>query len=268
MSDFLTNLAIRGAGAAETIQPRLPALFEPPRTTGRSFATRAADSPEAEQTYEEVSRRPRNGEPAPAQSPMRGVPREIPRVDSQPEERPMASMRAVAIPQLSPLPVVRPVPDAAATESQPQTLPQPSAPAPRPLVLPAADGRAPQILERVEPQPTPLLPRMERKPIDGTKAKPEPAAPRAESPRLAPSPAPRAVGPVVQPRVAPRVEKPKPAPGPVGPKEAGSVVHVSIGRIEVRATPQPAGERRERAVASTATSLDQYLRSRAKRGLE
>ena len=29
MSDFLTNLAARSTGSAETIQPRVPALFEP-----------------------------------------------------------------------------------------------------------------------------------------------------------------------------------------------------------------------------------------------
>jgi len=31
MSDFLTNLALRSIGMAETIMPRLPSLFEPPR---------------------------------------------------------------------------------------------------------------------------------------------------------------------------------------------------------------------------------------------
>ena len=29
MSDFLTNLAVRSTGSAGTIQPRVPALFEP-----------------------------------------------------------------------------------------------------------------------------------------------------------------------------------------------------------------------------------------------
>ena len=29
MSDFLSNLAARSTGSAETIQPRVPALFEP-----------------------------------------------------------------------------------------------------------------------------------------------------------------------------------------------------------------------------------------------
>jgi hypothetical protein len=73
---------------------------------------------------------------------------------------------------------------------------------------------------------------------------------------------------VVQPRVTPRFENPRPAAAATRSKGAEPVIHVTIGRIEVRATPQPTDARKERAAAPPVMSLDQYLRSRAKRGGE
>ena len=48
------------------------------------------------------------------------------------------------------------------------------------------------------------------------------------------------------------------------PRDAETTIHVSIGRIEVRATQQP-GERRREAAAPAVMTLGEYLRSRAER---
>ena len=44
---------------------------------------------------------------------------------------------------------------------------------------------------------------------------------------------------------------------------AEPVIHVTIGRIEVRATPAPKAPARERPAARPAVDLEEYLRQRA-----
>jgi hypothetical protein len=48
-------------------------------------------------------------------------------------------------------------------------------------------------------------------------------------------------------------------------KSLETVIHVTIGRIEVRATPETPPARKAHPAAPV-TGLDEYLRSRAKRG--
>jgi hypothetical protein len=64
--------------------------------------------------------------------------------------------------------------------------------------------------------------------------------------------------------VTPRTESPRPAAAPSPAKSPEHVIHVTIGRIEVRATPETPPARK--APAAPVTGLDEYLRSRAKRG--
>lgn len=62
-----------------------------------------------------------------------------------------------------------------------------------------------------------------------------------------------------------RVEMQKHAAAPSSAKSPEPVIQVTIGRIEVRATPEPPAARKAHA-ATPVTSLDEYLRNRVKRG--
>ncbi|MFL6196542.1 MAG: hypothetical protein ACJ75H_20340 [Thermoanaerobaculia bacterium] len=65
--------------------------------------------------------------------------------------------------------------------------------------------------------------------------------------------------PQLQPRVV--AERPAFAPEREAPEP---VIHVTIGRIEVRATAAPKAPARERPAARPAVDLEEYLRQRSK----
>ena len=95
-----------------------------------------------------------------------------------------------------------------------------------------------------------------------------PAAPgRSE---LLPSQTPRSARPamvVVQPQVTRYLRQTTPAPAEAAARpEPTSTIQVTIGRIEVRATPPPAKPPSEKRSAPPVMSLDEYLRRRAKAG--
>lgn len=66
--------------------------------------------------------------------------------------------------------------------------------------------------------------------------------------------------PILQPRVTLPERQPW-APEPAAPQP---VINVTIGRIEVRATPAPKAPARERQAARPAVDLEEYLRQRSK----
>jgi hypothetical protein len=89
------------------------------------------------------------------------------------------------------------------------------------------------------------------------------AVPAPTSPALASVPPPRLASRDIVPHVA--RARPQQPPPPVARRQEETTVHVSIGRIEVRAA-QPAPEARPRERAKPAVmSLDEYLRSRRER---
>jgi hypothetical protein len=89
------------------------------------------------------------------------------------------------------------------------------------------------------------------------------SAPASASHAVPPPPVPRPSPRDIMPRVA-RARPPQPPPPASRPQEE-TTVHVSIGRIEVRAV-QPTPEARPREKAKPAVmSLDEYLRSRRER---
>jgi hypothetical protein len=70
------------------------------------------------------------------------------------------------------------------------------------------------------------------------------------------------------PPLQPRITVMERAPLPVRAEApaAEPVIQISIGRIEVRATPPPAQPARPRPAAPSAPSLEEYLRRRTRRG--
>src|SRR5260370_35862672 len=78
MSDFLTNLAARSTGAAETIQPRVPALFEP--SGGLNHLPAAPEFTALEQERADEPDRRHEVRPPPTSQPL--APRPAPRPEA------------------------------------------------------------------------------------------------------------------------------------------------------------------------------------------
>jgi hypothetical protein len=148
-------------------------------------------------------------------------------------------------------------------EPAPPTSPEPAHRAPIPVQ--AAASTAPPSPER-RPQIEPIVRRLEvEKVFIPTSAPPPapvptPAVPAQAGPVKA-EPVPVQAPPVLQPRV-PAVER-TPFPARRDEPDAKPVIHVTIGRIEVRATQAPKAPVRERQAARPAVDLEEYLRQRA-----
>jgi hypothetical protein len=67
---------------------------------------------------------------------------------------------------------------------------------------------------------------------------------------------------VLQPKIA--AADSQPFPSRRAEPAAEPVIHVTIGRIEVKAMPAPKAPSRERSAAPATTGLDDYLRQRAR----
>lgn len=120
---------------------------------------------------------------------------------------------------------------------------------PLPLSPPRAGRAEPERVARPAERPS-------------SSAEPRPASPAA----LVPKPAPPARI-VVEPRVALAPLMPPAVPAPIRSTEVPApTIQVTIGRIEVRATPPPAQPSRPRPPAPSAVSLEEYLRRRSKGG--
>lgn len=268
MSDFLTNLAARSAGVAETIQPRVPALFEPQGPGGRLPASPGSGESEHE-TAEE--RDVPDVRPSSIEDPVTRV-RPV-RQTAEEEPRPQAA--AVGDANRPPSPLLadrRDVPAVNVGTPKTAAVPPVELVAPASLASPRPSvGEAPVKAPAAEPiERTALFkPREpERTPVSPSAGK-EPAIPPAAS-RNEPAPPPaapplRPAKTIAQPQVMPRVEKPRPTPAPTSTKTPEPVIHVTIGRIEVRASSEAATSRKAPATRPV-TSLDEYLSGRAKRG--
>lgn len=72
--------------------------------------------------------------------------------------------------------------------------------------------------------------------------------------------------PLLQPKVAPADQLAFPPRQQPAAAAAEPVIQVTIGRIEVRATPPPLQPARPRPAAQSAGSLEEYLQRRSRRG--
>jgi hypothetical protein len=250
MSDFLDRLAARAIGSETALAPRLPSLFEPLQ---RAPIMPLADDGEASPRHREAAS-PSTATPTVA--PMRSPP------------APVTAVTAAA--RVAPAPAEA-VPTPTPASAAPSTL--------RNVVPPASLAVAPtpsSVAERSMTSPTPphLAEAYVSLPVQLRQARI--AAERRET--TVPSPSNGVLLPAATPVFA--AARAADAPGrsihaaamhtrvtPTGRRDAASepVVHVSIGRLEVRAAASAAAPSRRRAGPQPA-SLDDYLRQRGDRG--
>jgi hypothetical protein len=137
----------------------------------------------------------------------------------------------------------------------------PAAPTPR------DDTREPHRTHSVEPAPAAQRPAPSRRGVTaGERDGHVSAPPRAVAATVTPLPAISTVRPPHAAAIVPRAVRaaPERAPARANVPPAETTVHVSIGRIEVRATPA-APERRREPAPPPVMSLGEYLSSRAER---
>jgi hypothetical protein len=273
MADYLAGVVARAMGAAETVRPRVPSLFEP---TGFGAADGAATDPPApgdgaarpEERMERESRRERPVSDAPLtgerSAPQRAEQSVAHAVQTTIETR----MERVVQPELPLLAPVSPRGDSASVASPPPTArPRPAAPdAPLPGPSKDAPSAAPvQVTKRsqesrVAPEPPDVQQRLrsiakELLLRDGVSPSPAHDSRSHRPPVMvsdlgAQSRRPRDTGMAE----AALVVRPVPAEA-----SGETLVHVSIGRVEVSAPaapPQPTPARRR---PKPPTPLNEYL---------
>jgi hypothetical protein len=244
MSGLFTDLAARARGEAQAVRPRLPARFETSAqdplveiSVETPVTAPADDRLEAalvERTMETIAA------PAAAAPPGPGEPLAEPPAEPSPNPRSAAARRSA--------------PDAAPAEIRVQVersrlaadAPTPRAQSPDP---PAAPALAPKVTLR-EPEvaaPAPL--------------RPSAAAETSLASLERASEAPR--------RLAPRLTPARAGPTQSPPEQVHeeTTVHVTIGRIDLRAAqvPQPPAAKPRTAATPAVMSLEDYLQSRRAR---
>lgn len=279
MNDFLSQLAARSWGSAEMIRPRLPSFYEPaPNTVGSEGRMDVTAMFDAEERSEVAIAGPRTLRPANGVEESRLEPKRDGRVVAPEWATPLVDREGPS-PTLPPphqkgdtTGVVRPaLPEASAAGSRPPVV----------RVLPAVLGVTPAghppITSAANPHGG-----VERPPIGGSSQPGSPerhervaAGDRSRGVESRPEkelylrPRPPAEDLAVRPR-APSVPQFASANRARTRAEAEGepVIQVTIGRIEVRAASGPAPATPKARARPAVMSLDEYLRSRAKRGGE
>jgi hypothetical protein len=270
MSDYLSNLAARSLGQADVVRPRpVPLFAPPPRVAGWPPVEQAED-------LEPVDREQRPADPRPPVFQAAAS-------QAEPQATPRPTVSSLAPPiGWSPLvlPTDRATPPAADVAAPPSWAGEPQrrpalepaserviverliAPAPALAVTHAETGPIEKVVERivtpaVHPAPATSVPAHVTAP---PRSAPAPVV-VTPPPRSAPAPV------IVKPRVAPAPAALASAQAPTQPEpatpEPAPIIQVTIGRIEVRATPPPSQPARGARPAGPALSLDEYLRSRS-----
>lgn len=291
MSDYLSNLAARSLKQAEVVQPRPASRFAPsPHLKGWPSAERRADleivdqeqALEADggpttpplQSYDQRLECRLATVSQPVVEPM--LPTSQPRRQPTPilpvERREIESVVSPAPPsQLQPpvqagpgpiSPIERVVVDRVSTAPSPPlpaervVIERIGMPAPHPLSVTRADPLA--------QHPPVLAPLAEEVEIERviTSAPATPAVIIHQSPPNLPAVRPVSAGGVIaQPQVVSAPRREPAQPDPVRPEPA-PVIQVTIGRIEVRATPPATRPARSARTTPPVMSLEEYLRGR------
>lgn len=277
MSDFLANLLARATGAAESIRPRPISLFEltaplpnlPPQET----------LPPEGEARESVS--------APLAQKLEPPPSGVETAQTSPEPRRQPSSAPVRIVEPAISCSDRPAGDVGRFDKPPsrevvdvvlqkpvipsRTYPEPQFSAKTRQIQPRQDETIP-----ASPQTTPETRTILRE-VKQTEIKSEPAPPKPLHSHVAPlvstGVAPAPTKPLREPALS---EPPAPLPPMIArvpqgamrqmtPAPTEPVIHVTIGRIEVRALHQE-GSAKQRRASSTVMSLEEYLGSRKKAG--
>lgn len=276
MNDFLDNLAERAMNAEQDVRPRLPSLFEPAMPVSEP-AWQERVEPAGVESFD-VTLEQEASDAAPVKSFSQRQSSELKR-DSQSSEQ---SDRSLAIGRmLSPAHQVfqpdaqAPVVSARFSEAAPdnrieQASPKPSMATLRPKLSSSAndnehrdvEARLASVSESREvearsPQVSLLI---------ATRANPvaQVNVSRDEAPAIEAARNEASTPLVVRPKLNRYVEPPMPRPqtqSTLPPNE--QIINVTIGRIEVRATPPPATTSRSNNQRPTTISLDDYLRQRS-----
>jgi hypothetical protein len=266
MSDYLGNLAAKSLAPAPALQPRLASRFEPLAPAapelreGPAFLEETVTeiaAPKASPVRTEI--RPAHRDPAPAD--VQSVEPSPPGLLSPRERRNVIKEKQ----ELAVEPVTKPerVRSVVAKRNV-----QPSETSP-PGPLSRKEGRdlaEAAVVNRDRLQPLTVVPAPSRQDVPVTPSRergpggeasqaerPEHHRPQESLSRMIPQLQPRVTLAERQPFV-PQRESPAPEP----------VIHVTIGRIEVRAAAAPKAPARERPAARPAVDLDEYLRQRSK----
>lgn len=285
MGDFLSTLANRNLMSGHTdpaasVLPRLPARFEPSTPGAPAPMLGHADEPVSPVQQHEGNE---EGQPQqPSAETLAGLLAAL-MAQSSGLLRPTSAVQPQRVPAL-PTPPHRPPPTAADQESGIERSPE------KPVETAPTPAAGPLLVERIIVRETGRIPpyTAHEPPAPATDLRPKPSpplalpAPREQSsaappdaatltpplsPAAPPTPTPRkrpiaddtaradAPASLVQP-AHPPLRRPAPA------VEPGPTIQVTIGRIEVRATPAPAPANPERRPAPV-MSLADYLRQRA-----
>lgn len=251
MSDFFANLAARAVEGSATIRPRLATRFEP-AAAPQPFTEVIVETAAAENATPTPMAPVVAKAPAAMASPPASEPSASDAVALSPQGT--AAARVASVAQTEP-PAGRSALLASSQpdEDKPATVAAAIVAAPSAVPLPDPSDHDP--VHAPEPSAAPQRDRRAAQPIiERSQRAVAPATP--PSPLSLPPSLPREIATTPVPRVA-AVEQPELPP-------AETIVHVSIGRIELRAPPTPAATKRERAVPAV-TTLAEYLQQRAAR---
>jgi hypothetical protein len=279
MSGFLTDLVRRQEKPADAVRPRLPSLFE--TDAGPALPQSKSDAPISELTVEEAA--PAAEEPARASRPPAQSARQMPAApaaESDATEPAFAPSRQRAAPlqPLQPLeqnlereaqPAAVQPRRAPRIESEPAEAPM-AAEAPAFAIQPVAERRLTRLSPVIEETEIVEAPRVTttrtvtestatREPAPAPAIRPVPQPPVFEPPQAA---APTFAMPP-QTRQQAREAQRRQSEQPRVPAEPS--IHVTIGRIEIRASEEREPRARAKDAPSSVMTLDEYLKSRAKR---
>ncbi|MBV9992201.1 MAG: hypothetical protein JOZ72_13030 [Alphaproteobacteria bacterium] len=270
MSDFFSSMAGRIDGTLAVLKPRLPSLFE----NGNGHLARD-EAPAVESAEREAAPPIPRDVPKPAiahPAPAAAVADERPAEPQRRKEARRGIVREESVQASEPQPAPRQSRKMAARSELPEAVPSVAPPRDAREPAPPVVQAAPLAIETPEPRvgsPTAARPEA---PVWSPRPAPAPQqraaavrpAPLLPLQRATPAPPPFAPPPSsLLPKSARASVRDQARPAPPHGKTEEPTIHVSIGRIDIRAETQ-AQPQRKPVHASPVMSLDEYLRSRAK----